>query len=132
MVKSINERKLVPWRLCSSHLDCLVRMWLAHHQEYALLAALCNISYHLRVVFFFLSFPFLALLPLSLLCFCFAKGYKVLLALTQSCFMKSIQIAMYKYMEEGILKERDVFIRMVSWKMKRRISKVVAGMNVVA
>lgn len=33
----------VPARLCSSHLDCLVRMWLAHHHEHALLAALCSI-----------------------------------------------------------------------------------------
>uniref|UniRef100_A0A0E0H8R1 Uncharacterized protein n=1 Tax=Oryza nivara TaxID=4536 RepID=A0A0E0H8R1_ORYNI len=32
-----------PWRLLSSHLDCLVRMWLAHHHEYALLAARCSI-----------------------------------------------------------------------------------------
>ena len=37
------ERKNVPCRLCSSHLHCLVRMWLAHHHEQALLAALCNI-----------------------------------------------------------------------------------------
>lgn len=33
----------IPIMLCSSHFDCLVRMWLAHHQEQALLAALCNI-----------------------------------------------------------------------------------------
>lgn len=34
---------MLPWRFCSSHFDCFVLMWLAHHHEYALLAALCNI-----------------------------------------------------------------------------------------
>ena len=33
----------LPWRWLSSHFDCLVRMWLAHHHEYALLAARCSI-----------------------------------------------------------------------------------------
>lgn len=37
-------RKNVPWRFCSSHFDCFVLMWLAHHHEYALVAALCSIS----------------------------------------------------------------------------------------
>ena len=36
--------KYIPWRFCSSHFDCFVLTWLAHHHEYALLAALCNIS----------------------------------------------------------------------------------------
>lgn len=36
-------KKDEPLRLLSSHLDCLVRTWLAHHHEYALLAARCSI-----------------------------------------------------------------------------------------
>lgn len=52
------KKKKAPWRFCSSHFDCLVRIWLAHHHEYALLAALCNIF-----VFFF---PFWIFLTLSL------------------------------------------------------------------
>ncbi|TVU18132.1 hypothetical protein EJB05_34206, partial [Eragrostis curvula] len=36
-------KKAKPLRLLSSHLDCLVRTWLAHHHEYALLAARCSI-----------------------------------------------------------------------------------------
>ena len=44
-VKKENKKweKSWPWRLWSSHFDCLVLIWLAHHHEYALLAALCNI-----------------------------------------------------------------------------------------
>lgn len=44
-----------PWRLLSSHLDCLVRMWLAHHHEYALFAALCNIISPLSLSLYTLS-----------------------------------------------------------------------------
>lgn len=43
LTKTFSCKMFVPWRLCSSHLDCLVLMWLAAHHEYALLAALCNI-----------------------------------------------------------------------------------------
>lgn len=39
----------IPWRHWSNHFDCFVLMWLAHHHEYALLAALCNIfNFYLR------------------------------------------------------------------------------------
>ena len=40
-------KKDEPLRLLSSHLDCLVRTWLAHHHEYALLAARCSILFFL-------------------------------------------------------------------------------------
>jgi hypothetical protein len=36
-MKILDEKKkgekIVPWRLASSHLDWVVRMWLAHHHE---------------------------------------------------------------------------------------------------
>jgi hypothetical protein len=38
-------KKAKPLRLLSSHFDCLVRTWLAHHHEEALLAARCNILF---------------------------------------------------------------------------------------
>lgn len=37
------RQKYPPWRFSSSHFECFVLMWLAHHHEYALLAALCSI-----------------------------------------------------------------------------------------
>lgn len=39
----LKKTTCIPRRFSSSHLDCFVLMWLAHHHEYALLAALCNI-----------------------------------------------------------------------------------------
>ena len=41
--KMKTPHRWLPWRWLSSHFDCLVRMWLAHHHEYALLAARCSI-----------------------------------------------------------------------------------------